>query len=70
MAHPVEQVGGIRFPQLGFSVARPERTFWQLLPAPVIGGQVYRLPPISTDEWMDKKLLSDEKKKTGAMWPQ
>ena len=36
--------------------------------SPVIGGQAYRLPP-STEEWLDKKLLLDEKK-TGLDWPQ
>ena len=38
--------------------------FWHLLPATAIGGQVpqvYRLPQISTDEWLDKKRLFDEK---------
>ena len=49
------------FRSLGFSVARPERMFWQLLPASVIGGEVYRLPPIGTDEWMDKNLCFDKK---------
>ena len=45
-----------------FSDTWPERMFWHLLPAPVIGGQVYWLPPPSTEEWLDKKLLLDEKK--------
>ena len=41
---------------------------WELLPAPVVGGQVYRLSPISTDEWAVRKLLF--RWKTSAMWPQ
>ena len=40
----------------------------QLLPAQVIGGQLYRVPPISTDEWEEKKILFDGK--TGRAWPQ
>ena len=39
-----------------------ERMFWQLLPAPVIKAQVYRLSPISRDEWAEKKLLFDEQR--------
>ena len=36
--------------------------FWYLLPARVIGGQVHRVPPISEDEWEEKKILFEEKK--------
>ena len=41
--------------------------FWDLLPAQVIGGQVCRLPPLSAEEGMDKKLIFDEK--NGPTWP-
>ena len=34
--------------------------FWHLLPV-VIGGQQYRLPPLSAEEWMDKQFLFDTK---------
>ena len=33
----------------------------------MIGGQTYRLPPISTTEWEEKKALL--KKRTGRVWP-
>ena len=39
------------FRSLGFSVAKPERICCRLLQAAVIGGQVCRVSPISTDEW-------------------
>ena len=32
---------------------------WQLLPAPVFEGQQQRLPPLSTEECMDKKKFFD-----------
>ena len=54
----VRNLGGIRFRRLWFSVARPERMFWQLLPAPVIGGQVYST---STDEWAERTFFSMKK---------
>ena len=38
-----------------------------LLPAPVIGRQADRIPPISTAEWEEKRALFDEK--TGSVWP-
>ena len=41
--------------------------FWHLLPGLVIGGQVCRVPPISTEEWEEQKALFDEK--TRSMWP-
>ena len=37
------------------------RCFWHLLRGPVIGGQVYRIPPISTEKWEEKKALLDMK---------
>ena len=40
---------------------------WHQLPAPVIGGQVCRLPRLSVEEWMDIKRLFDEK--TLPTWP-
>ena len=54
-------------PQRGFSVAGQGRMFWHLLPAPLIGGQVRRVPPINTEEWEKNKDLFDEKK--GRSWP-
>ena len=35
-------------------------------PGPVIGGQVCRVPPISTKTWMEKKALFD--KRTVRIW--
>ena len=55
------------FLSLGFS-RKAEHMFWQLLPAPVIGGQVSRRPPIRTDGWIDKKLFFGGK--TGSAWQQ
>ena len=37
----------------------PRHMFWQLLPAPVIEGRVYRRPSISTDERFEKKQFFD-----------
>ena len=54
------ELGGMRFPQLVFSDLRPGGMFWHLLPAPVLGGRAYGLPPLSAEEWMGKKLLFDE----------
>ena len=34
---------------------------WHLLPRPVIGGQAYRIPPMSTAEWEEKRVLFDGK---------
>ena len=40
----------------------------ELPPGPVIGGQAYILPPMSTEEWEKKKrILFDDK--TGRVWP-
>ena len=41
--------------------------FWHLLLGPVIGGQTYRLPPISTTEWEEKRAIL--KKRTARVWP-
>ena len=30
-----------------------------LVPAPVIGGQQYMLPPLNAEEWMDTNLFFD-----------
>ena len=35
--------------------------FWHLLSDPIIRGQAYRFPPMSTAEWEDKRILLDEK---------
>ena len=40
---------------------------WHLLPGPVIGGQAYGLPPMSTAELEEKRILFDDK--TGRVWP-
>ena len=55
--------GGMRFAQLVFSDRFEKSMFWHLL-ALLIGGQVslvHLWPQISTDEWLDKKRLFDEK---------
>ena len=52
------KLGGIRLPQHGFTAPRLEPMFWHLLPALVIGGQVYRPLSLSAQEWIDKKLFS------------
>ena len=41
--------------------------FWHLLPGAVIGTQVFRVSPISTEEWEEKKDFFDEK--TERIWP-
>ena len=33
----------------------------------MIGGQAYRIPPLTSAAWEDKKILFDEK--TGSIWP-
>ena len=38
---------------------------WQLLPAPVIGGQVYSVPPTSTDEWAERNYFTMKKRERG-----
>ena len=35
--------------------------YWHLLPGPVTGGKVYRIPPITSAEWEEKKAFHDEK---------
>ena len=56
------------FLQLVFSVTWPEPMSWHLFPAPVTRGQFFRLPPLNTEEFWDKKRLFDEK--TGRAWQQ
>ena len=46
---------GMHFPKQVLSDPRPEPMFWHLLTAPVIGGQVYKLPSLSAEEWVDKQ---------------
>ena len=41
--------------------------FWHMLPGPVIGGQAYRIPPMTSAAWGERKVLFDEK--TGRRWP-
>ena len=36
-------------------------------PGPVIGGQTYRIPPLTTAAWGEKKILFDET--TRSVWP-
>ena len=54
------KLGGIRFPQHGFSAPRLGHMFWQLFPETVIGVPLYRLAPIGRDDWTENKLLLDE----------
>ena len=42
----------------GFPACNSRELLWHLLPGPVIGGQVCRVPPINTAEWEEKKELS------------
>ena len=35
--------------------------FWHSLQGPVIGGQAYRIPPVTSAAWEEKKILFDEK---------
>ena len=41
--------------------------FWHLLPGLAIRGQACRIPPMSTAEWEEEKILFDEK--TGRICP-
>ena len=41
--------------------------FWHFLQGLVLGGQTYRIPPMTTVAWEEKKILFDEK--TMRMWP-
>ena len=41
--------------------------FWRLLPGPVIGGQAYRIHPLSTEAWEERKIVFEEK--IGRVWP-
>ena len=43
------------------------KMFWHLLAGPVIGGQVYRIPPLATEEWGERKILVEER--IGRVWP-
>ena len=59
------KLGGIRFLQLGFSVARPERMFSQCFQHRWLEAKcVVCLPPVKTNGW----TTFDEK--AGPMWPQ
>ena len=53
--------------QQGFPSRGKDACFWHLLNSPVIGGQAYRIPPISKEEWEEKKDLFDEN--TGRIRP-
>ena len=44
-------------PQPCFSGSNSREMFWHLLPGPVIGGQVCRVPPISTAEREENKAF-------------
>ena len=50
---------GRTFPQLVFSVAVPEYTFWDMLPSPVLIDCQYTRPSCTTDEWCEKKKTLD-----------
>ena len=39
--------------------------FWHLLPGPIIGGQAFRVPPLTAAARSKKKTLFDEK--TGSL---
>ena len=41
--------------------------FYQLLPGPAIGGQAYRIPPLTMEAWKAEKIHFDER--TGRTWP-
>ena len=47
----------------GFPACNSRELLWHLLPGPVIGGQVCRVPPIKTAEWEEKKELSARTRK-------
>ena len=49
------------FPQLVFSKSVPEDMFWDMPPAPVLVGRQCRRPSITTDGWLEKKKILDEK---------
>ena len=49
-------------PQFGFSVAKQELMLWHLLLGPVVGGQVYRVLPISKEESKEKRKFSVTRK--------
>ena len=60
------------------TVTRPEPMFWHLLPTIVIGGQMCRLPPLSTEEcsgqekafrWENGKGLARNTSRSGH-WPE
>ena len=62
------KLGVIRSAQFGLSVARLGRMFCQLLPAPLIAGEAYRLPPsVQTNDGWTRTCFGG---KTGPMWPQ
>ena len=67
---PLVDVGGLTLggtSLCGSSRIKNWKMFWHLLPRLAIGGQACRLPPISTAEWKEKRILFDEK--TGRVWP-
>ena len=41
--------------------------FRHLLPGPVIGRQAYRIPPLTTKAWEERKIVFEEK--IGRVWP-
>ena len=49
----------MRFPQLVLSDSMSKLMLWRPLQAPVIGGQLYRVPSCRAEEWMDHKLFFD-----------
>ena len=51
----------VRLPCL-LTLCFKKHMFWHLLPAPVIGGQVHKLPLLSAEEWMDKQLCSTKQR--------
>ena len=48
------------FPQLVFSESFPDRMFWNMRPAAVFMGRMYRRSSITTDERRGKKIIFGE----------
>ena len=47
------------FAQLNIFNQQFKLLFWHLLPALVIGGQQYRVPPHSAANWLGKRIFLD-----------
>ena len=67
----VRNVAAYAFRSVCFQITA-KYVFWYLLSAPGIGGQVpqvFRVPQISTDGWLQKKRLFDEKAERDLLLP-